>query len=91
MTVACTAVQLELVNVACTAVQLVTVACTAVQQVTVACTAVQLQQIFFRKFLNFGEVCHCNTDISAILNVFWLIFFTEHNLQSVQDALLRII
>ena len=39
----------------------------------------------FRNFLKFREVCHYNTDISAILKVFGLIFFTEHFLQSVQD------
>ena len=29
----------------------------------------------FRNFLKFREVCHYNTDISAILKVFWLIFY----------------
>ena len=44
----------------------------------------------FRNFLKFREVCHYNTDISAILKVFfWLIFFTEHCLQSVQDNPLK--
>jgi len=35
------------------------------------------KNFLFRKLLKFGEICHCNTDISAILKVFWLIFILE--------------
>ena len=44
-------------------------------EIVFECTLFRKKKIFFfRKFLKCGEVCHCNTDISAILKVFWLIF-----------------